>query len=114
MMKKFPLLLAMSMFFVLPALTSAKAEMDKREAKAIMHENKCTKCHSETRTKTGPSLEKIAEKNKGKANAVDELIKQMTTGPMIKLEDGSQEEHKIIDIKDPAKLKDLAEWILSH
>jgi cytochrome c len=32
----------------------------------------------------------------------------------VKLEDGTEEEHKIIDTKDPKELKNLIEWILSQ
>jgi len=38
----------------------------------------------------------------------------MTTGPKVKLDDGTEEEHKIIDTKDPKELSNLAQWILSH
>jgi cytochrome c len=30
------------------------------------------------------------------------------------MKDGTEEEHKIIDSKDPAALKNLVEWILSQ
>jgi cytochrome c len=33
---------------------------------------------------------------------------------MVKLEDGTEEEHKIIDTKDKAELKNLVEWILAQ
>jgi len=32
----------------------------------------------------------------------------------VKLEDGTEEEHKIIDTKDMKELKNLANWILSQ
>jgi len=38
----------------------------------------------------------------------------MTTGGKVKLDDGTEEDHKIINTKDPAALKNLAEWILSR
>ena len=38
----------------------------------------------------------------------------MTTGSKVKLEDGTEEEHKVIDTKDPAALKNLADWILAQ
>jgi cytochrome c len=38
----------------------------------------------------------------------------MTTGPKVKLDDGTEEEHKIINSKDAAALKNLAGWILSQ
>jgi len=42
------------------------------------------------------------------------VTKAFTTGPKVKLQDGSEEEHKIIKTKDAAQLKNLAQWILSH
>ena len=42
------------------------------------------------------------------------LIKVITTGPKVKLDDGSQEEHKIIKTKDAGEQKNLVQWILSH
>ena len=41
------------------------------------------------------------------------MIKHMTTAPKVKLEDGTEEEHKIIDTKDQAELKNIVQWILS-
>ena len=38
----------------------------------------------------------------------------ITTGPKVKLEDGTEEEHKIIDSKDPKAIKNLIDWILSQ
>jgi len=38
----------------------------------------------------------------------------MTTGPKVKLEDGTEEDHKIIETKDPKELSNLAQWILSR
>lgn len=32
----------------------------------------------------------------------------------VKLEDGTEEEHKVIGTKDAAAIKNLADWILSH
>lgn len=114
MTKKFPLLLAVSLLFVLPGLTPAHAEIDVKDAKQLMKSNKCTKCHHSTKTKSGPSLKAIATKYRGKADGEEKVTKNITSGPMVKLDDGSQEEHKIIDTKDAAQLKNLAQWILSH
>ena len=41
-------------------------------------------------------------------------MKNLTTGPKVKLEDGTEEDHKIIDTKDPKELKNLIDWILSR
>jgi len=60
------------------------------------------------KTKKGPSLKKIAAKYKGKADGQANAIKNMTTGPKVKSEDGTEESHKIIDSKDPVALDMLS------
>lgn len=66
------------------------------------------------KTKKGPSIKKIAEKYRGKADGQEKAIKNMTTGPKVKLDDGTQEDHKIIDTKDMKELKNLANWMLAQ
>lgn len=84
------------------------------EFKALLKRNDCFKCHAIDKTKKGPSYKKIAAKYKGKeAEGETKMIKNITTGPKVKLEDGTEEEHKVIDIKDPQELKKLVRWILS-
>ena len=65
-------------------------------------------------TKKGPSLKKISTKYKGKPDGQEKAIKNMTAGQKVKLEDGTEEDHKVINTKDPAALKNLADWMLSH
>ena len=108
------LVLTGSLFIAMAGIQPAHAAVNAAEAKALMSSNKCFRCHAPDKAKTGPSLKKIAEKHRGAADAEEKLIQQMTTGPMVKLDDGSEEEHKIIKTKDPEKLKNLAQWILSH
>ena len=91
----------------------ASAEIDADAAKKLAKRNDCFKCHAVDKTKKGPSYMKISAKYKGKADAETKLIKQITTGPKVKLEDGTEEEHKIIDTKDPKEMKNLVGWILS-
>ncbi len=95
------------------AASTASAAIDEAAAKALAKKNDCTKCHAIDKTKKGPSYKKIALKYKGKADAEAALIKNITTGPKVKLEDGTEEDHKIIDTKDQAELKNLVGWILS-
>jgi len=92
----------------------ASAAVDEEAAKALAKSNDCFKCHAIDKTKKGPSYKKIAAKFKGKADGEEKAIKNMTTGPKVKLEDGTEEDHKIIDTKDPKQLKNLAQWILSQ
>jgi cytochrome c len=89
------------------------ADIDADAANALAKKNDCFKCHAIDKTKKGPSYKKIAAKYKGKPDGVDKLIKNFTTGPKVKLEDGTEEDHKIIDTKDPKALNNLANWILS-
>jgi cytochrome c len=39
-------------------------------------------------------------------------VKNILTGPKVKLEDGTEEDHKIID-KGSEEIKSLVQWILS-
>jgi len=63
--------------------------------------------------KDGPAWKEVAAKLKGKPDAEAKLIKHLTTGPKIKLEDGSEDEHPIVKTKDQAAIKNLVDWILS-
>lgn len=114
MKTKTSLLLTGSLFLSLAAMTPAHAAVDEAAAQALAKKNDCFKCHAVDKTKKGPSYKKIVAKYKEKKLGVDEAIKQMTAGKKVKLEDGTEEDHKIIDTKDPKELKNLAEWILSR
>ena len=98
----------------LSSLSTAHAAVDADAAKALFKESECTKCHAPDKAKKGPSLQKIAEKYKGKADGQDKLVTNFTTGPKVKLADGTEEKHKIIDTKDPKVLKNLADWMLAQ
>jgi len=97
------------------ATPMAHAAINVEGAKSLFDDNECSKCHSIDKTKKGPSLKKIALKYKGKPAAESEakLYKHLISGPKVKLEDGSQEDHKIIETKDEAQIKNLVQWILS-
>jgi cytochrome c len=100
--------------FTLTAIALATPAMaqDAAAAKALLKKNECTKCHVEDKEKKGPSYKKIAAKYKGKADAEAALIKQMTTSPKVKLDDGTEEEHKAIKA-DEAAVRNIAKWILA-
>ena len=94
--------------------TQTFAAVDADAAQALFKKNDCSKCHSVDKAKKGPALKKIAAKYKGKAEGQGNVIKNITTGTKVKLDDGTEEEHKIIDTKDQAALKNLADWILAQ
>ncbi len=104
---------AMAAMFSVSANVLA-AEVDADAAVALAKKNNCFKCHAIDKTKKGPSYKKIAAKYKGKADGEEKAIKNFTTGPKVKLEDGTEEDHKVIDTKDLKELKNLAQWILSQ
>jgi len=87
--------------------------VDAAQAELLMKQNKCSSCHHPTKTKTGPSLAKMAEELKAKPDAEQFIITQITTGPEVEI-DGEKEKHKKIKETDPAKLKNLAQWLLGH
>jgi len=92
----------------------ARAQVDAEAAQALAKKNDCFKCHAIDKTKKGPSYKKIAAKYKEKKLGEKDAIKQMTTAPKVKLEDGTEEDHKNIDTRDPKELSNLAQWILSQ
>lgn len=103
-----------AVLLALSAAVPAHAAVDEDAAKALAKKNDCLKCHAADKEKKGPSMKKIAEKYRGKPDGVEKAIKNMTEGKKVKLTDGSEEDHKIIETKDPKELKNLAEWYLSH
>lgn len=114
MKTKLSLVLTGSLFVALAGLAPVHAAVDAEAAQKLAKKNDCFKCHAIDKTKKGPSYKKISAKFKEKKLGEKDAIKQMTMGYKVKLEDGTEEEHKIIDTKDPAALSNLAQWILSH
>lgn len=97
------------------ALALPASAADDEEIKRILKRNDCFKCHAVDKTKKGPSYKKIAAKYKDKrAEGEQKMHENITTGPKVKLEDGTEEDHKIIDTKDEKQVKQVIEWILSR
>jgi len=100
---------AASLIILAPAAQAADADA----AQALARQNNCFRCHGVDKGKDGPSYKEIAAKYKGKADAQQRLFTHLTTGEKAKFADGHEEEHKIIKSPDPAKTKNLIDWILS-
>lgn len=98
------------------ALLSAPAfaALDAESVEPYMKKAGCFKCHAVDKTKKGPSYKKIADKYRGKPDGEAKVIKNITTSPKVKLEDGTEEDHKEVETKDPADLKAIANWVLSR
>jgi len=109
------LLAASGLILSAPASAAGAPSFDEAKAKALFKRNDCSKCHAPDRDKKGPGLKKIAKEMKGKPDAEDKMIKNLTTSPKVKLLDsGKEEEHKAIDTKDMAEIKNLVAWILAQ
>lgn len=96
------------------ATTAVYAAVDADAAQALMKKSDCFKCHAVDKDKKGPSYKKIASKHKGKADAEDKLVKAVTTNPKVKLDDGTEEEHKALKSTDAAAIKNVVLWVLAQ
>lgn len=87
--------------------------VDADAAQAFMKKEKCTKCHSVDKKKSGPSLKSIASEFKGKPDAEAKLVKHITSGPMVEV-DGAKEEHAKPKNMNEADIKNVVQFILSQ
>jgi cytochrome c len=88
--------------------------MNEAAIEAYLKKQGCMKCHAIDKEKKGPSYQKVAAKYKGSSSGESEVIDNITKGLKVKFEDGSEEEHKIIETRDQADLKAISRWILSR
>jgi cytochrome c len=98
----------------LSVLLPAAAAVDAEAAMKLTKEEGCTKCHSVDKTKKGPSFQKTAAKYKGRSDAEAKLVDMVTKSPKVKLDDGTEEEHRALKTKDAAQIKNLVQWILAQ
>lgn len=110
-LKKTILLLSGSLFFAL-AGTSVHA-VDEAAAEKLMKDSQCGKCHDVKRTKKGKSYKKVAAEYKDKPDAVAQITKHITEPKEVEV-DGEKVEHGVVKTRDAARIKNLAEWILSR
>ncbi len=108
-MKISPLLAVAATVFAFSLPASAAPDAD--AANKLIKDNGCTKCHSVDKDKKGPSFKKTAAKYKGKADAEAKITDMLTKGRKI---EGTDEEHKTVNTKDVAQVKNLVQWILAQ
>ncbi|CAG1014705.1 Cytochrome c-551 [Burkholderiaceae bacterium] len=111
-MKSMHLLAAVSAALLVSFPAAAAPDAD--AAAKLAKENGCTKCHAVDKSKKGPSYQKVAAKYKGKADAQAKLVDVVTKSPKVKLDDGTEEEHKALNTKDQAQINNLVQWILAQ
>lgn len=95
------------------AATGNSHAADADAAQALAKRSNCFKCHAIDKKKEAKPWKEVAAKLKGNPDAQAKLIKHITTGPKVKLDDGSEEEHPIIKTKNQDEIKNLVDWILS-
>ena len=92
----------------LPVAAAADAAAAK-----LLKANDCTKCHAVDKAKKGPSYKKVAAKYKGQADAEEKLVKHLSSSPLVKLDDGTEEEHKAFK-GSPAEMQKVILYILKQ
>lgn len=87
--------------------------IDAEASQMLARQSSCFKCHLIDKKKDGPPYREVAAKYRGRADAEDKLYRHVTAGAMVKFRDGSEDNHKIVETKDVAEIKNLIGWILS-
>lgn len=95
------------------ALAVQAQTVDAEAAQSLARMSHCTKCHAPAKERTGPALKTIAEKYRGREDAVAVLVQHITTGPRIVI-DGEEEIHKTVQSQGEAQILNLVRYILSH
>ena len=110
-----PGLLVLALALVLSSSSVVAGPVNVDDAKALAKASNCFKCHSVSKPKDGPSWHSVAEKYESKPD--EERMKRLTThissGEMVKFEDGHEEHHAMVKTKDPARITNLVRYILS-
>ena len=104
----------MKAILIAPLLVASVLFAGAAQANPALAEANCGKCHEMDKKKKGPAYKVTAAKWKGKADAEAKLIEAITKAPKVKLEDGTQEDHKVIATKDMAEIKNVVAWILAQ
>lgn len=94
---------------------SAVDAIDADAAKALAKKDHCLRCHGIDKKKEGPTYHAIAYKYKGQVDALDKLVKHITSGEdRVKLSDGHMEDHKVDKSSSPEQVGNLIGWILAQ
>jgi cytochrome c len=89
------------------------APVDVDAAQSLAVQSRCLKCHAVDVKKVGPAWKDVAAKYLGSPGAEEKLYKHVTTGRQAKFDDGHQESHPIVKTRDPDRINNLVNWILS-
>lgn len=89
------------------------APVDVPAAQTLAQQSRCLKCHAVDVRKEGPAWKDVAAKYLGSVGAEDKLYLHVTTGRKAKFADGHEENHPVVKTRDPDRISNLVNWILS-
>jgi cytochrome c len=89
------------------------APVDVGAAQTLARQSMCLKCHAVDVKKVGPAWKDVAIKYLGSLGAEEKLYRHVTTGRKARFEDGHEESHPIVKTRDPDRINNLVNWILS-
>jgi cytochrome c len=92
---------------------AAAAPVNAVAAEALMQDSGCNKCHKIDKKKDGPAYRDVAAKYRGKPDAEAQVTHHVTSGEMVKFDDGHEEKHKKVKTTNPDEVKNIVNWILS-
>ena len=104
------ILLCIASSLTLPTVAAAS---DAAAARDLMQSSGCFKCHAVDKKKDGPALRDVAAKYKGVGDAEDKLLYHVTSGEIVKFDDGHEEHHKKVKSDSPKDTRNLVQWILT-
>lgn len=95
------------------AAASDCSALDVLAAQRLARQSGCTSCHGVYQAKDGPAWKDVAAKYHGEAGAAERLYRHLTTGRKARMADGSERDHPIVKTSDPARIRNLVDWILA-
>jgi cytochrome c len=104
---------ALALIVAALAFPTDAAALDVIAAQTLARQSGCLECHTIYQNKIGPAWKDVANKYHGEPDAEQRLYKHVTTGRKAKFDDGHEEDHPIVKTSDPARIKNLVDWILA-
>lgn len=96
------------------AVTARAAAVNPAAAEDLAQSSGCFKCHTVAKKKDGPAYRDVAAKYRDVADAEEKLMYHITSGEMVKFEDGHEEHHKKVKARNPDEARNLVRWILAQ
>lgn len=95
------------------AAAPASAALDVIAAQRLARQSGCLECHAVYQKKIGPAWKDVAAKYHGEGAARQRLYEHLTTGRKARFDDGHEEDHPIVKTSDPARIRNLVDWVLA-